>query len=222
MKRKVAQEWLDAGIASDEEVKKSFADLATVARRFGGVSTLVSLLKQVAGNTSQRTLKILDVGAGPGAVAQMARPRLSRLGINAEFTLLDRSRLHLDGSSSSSIVADARTLPFRDNSFDVVACSTFAHHLEPEELIDFVNRSLRTARTAVVINDICRHPVHLGLVYVGLPLFRSHVSWHDGVVSVRRAYTTEELRDILSHTNAAAVEMSRHYLFRMGAIAWKR
>jgi len=38
---------------------------------------------------------------------------------------------------------------------------------------------------------------------------------------VRRAYTCEELRTILNRTPAAHIEIRRHYLFRMSAIAWK-
>ena len=52
---------------------------------------------------------------------------------------------------------------------------------------------------------------------------RSHVSRLDGVASVRRAYVPEEVRQILTNGTRAAenVEISTHYLFRMGIIIWK-
>ena len=75
----------------------------------------------------------------------------------------------------------------------------------------------------MLINDLIRHPLHLALVYAGFPLMRSYVSRVDGVASVRRAYTPEEVRHILSDgTHAASkMEISTHYLFRMGIILWK-
>jgi hypothetical protein len=52
---------------------------------------------------------------------------------------------------------------------------------------------------------------------------RSHVSRLDGVASVRRAYVPEEVRQILTNGTRGAenVEISTHYLFRMGVIVWK-
>ena len=117
-------------------------------------------------------------------------------------------------------MGDALALPFCDKSFDLVACSTFVHHLEPEEIVRFANEALRVARVAVLINDLRRHWLHLGLVYAGFPLFHSRLTRHDAPVSVRRSYTPEELLEILSKSSAVRIEISRHYLFRMGAILW--
>jgi hypothetical protein len=52
---------------------------------------------------------------------------------------------------------------------------------------------------------------------------RSHVSRADGVASVKRAYAPEEIRTILSDgiESRRRIDISRHYLFRMGVIAWK-
>jgi len=74
-----------------------------------------------------------------------------------------------------------------------------------------------------LINDLVRHPLHLALVYAGFPLMRSYVSRVDGLRSVRRAYVPEEMRRILSSAAkpATRIEISRHFLFRMGVIAWK-
>jgi hypothetical protein len=74
-----------------------------------------------------------------------------------------------------------------------------------------------------LINDLVRHPLHLALAYAGFPLMRSAISRADGVASVRRAYVPEELQRIISSAGHPAphVAISRHFLFRMGAIAWK-
>ena len=119
------------------------------------------------------------------------------------------------------MVADALALPFPTGAFDLVSCSLFAHHLEPGELARFAAEASRVSRCAVLINDLIRHPLHLALVYAGFPLMRSYVSRVDGVASVR-AYVPDEMRKILSNGSPARrVEISRHYLFRMGVILWK-
>ncbi|HMK23330.1 MAG TPA: hypothetical protein VK466_13430, partial [Terriglobales bacterium] len=64
-------------------------------------------------------------------------------------------------------------------------------------------------------------PIHLGLVYAGMPLYRSRLTHHDAVASVRQAYTLEEILALLRRTGAARIEVKRYYLFRMGVIVWK-
>ena len=120
-----------------------------------------------------------------------------------------------------AVAGDALALPFRSATFDLVSCTLFAHHLSPQELVQFVNEALRVCRVAVLINDLVRHPLHLSLVYAGMPLYRSRLTRHDAPASVRQAYTVEEMQSLLAQTSAARVEIHRHYLFRMGVIAWK-
>ena len=76
-------------------------------------------------------------------------------------------------------------------------------------------------RRAVLINDLIRSRMHLALVYLGMPLFRSRITWHDAPASVRQAYTVVEIRGLLSSLPAQRIEISRHYLYRMGALLWK-
>jgi hypothetical protein len=102
-----------------------------------------------------------------------------------------------------------------------VSCGLFAHHLSPEELVQFVNESLRVCRRAVLINDLIRHPLHMAMVYAGWPLYRSRLTRHDAPASVRQAYTIPEMREMLCATTASRVDVTRHYLFRMGVIVWK-
>jgi SAM-dependent methyltransferase len=212
---------LDTDSGTTDEIAASLADLERIARWFGGASTLAALIARVAERSGSRYLSVLDVGAGSGDLMRLARERLRPRGIELAVTLLDRSAAHLTQKSSAvALAGDALALPFREISFDLVACSTFAHHLEPNEIILFVNRALAIAKEAVLINDLRRSAAHLALVYMGFPLFRSRLTRHDGPASVRRAYTVEEMRGILQQTAAARIEISNHYLYRMGAIAW--
>jgi hypothetical protein len=59
-------------------------------------------------------------------------------------------------------------------------------------------------------------------VYAGFPLMKSYISRRDGVASVRRAYEPEEMHEILCSSKCCQkIEITRHYLFRMGVIVWK-
>jgi ubiquinone/menaquinone biosynthesis C-methylase UbiE len=168
---------------------------------------------------------MLEVAAGAGYVPLEASARLRESGIKLDVTLLDRACSHLSngaGNGRSAVTGDALALPFADGSFDLVNCCLFVHHLEPNEVLQFVNEGLRVCRIAVMVNDLIRNPVHLALAYASLPLYRSHFTHHDAPASVRRAYTIPEMQQMLQRTTASRVEIERHPFFRMGVIAWKR
>jgi len=222
MRRIVTPEILDSDDCPPHEVEASLRDMGLVNRWFGGVSTTRSMIERVALARGRNHFSLLEVAAGLAEVPGIVAQQLARKGITLDVTLLDRKHSHL-ASGNRAVVADALSLPFRDGAFDLIHCSLFAHHLEPEELSRYAREALRVSRIAVLINDLVRHPLHLALVYAGFPLMRTYVSRHDGVASVRRAYEPEEIRQILASSTASArIEVSRHYLFRMGVIAWKK
>ncbi|MGC2324711.1 MAG: methyltransferase domain-containing protein [Terriglobales bacterium] len=220
MKRTVTPELFDSDRGSAAEIAGSLADLRMFNRWFGGVATTCHLVRQIARRTGAKELSLLDVGGASGDVPQHVARRLAREGVHVEFVVIDHSPAHLNGTRHA-VAGDALALPFRDHSFDLVSSSLFAHHLEPGELVRFVNESLRVARVAALVNDLRRSPVHLALTYAGFALYRSRLTRHDAPASVRRAYTPKEMLEWMQATSAALVEMSNHYLCRMGAIAWK-
>jgi len=102
-----------------------------------------------------------------------------------------------------------------------VSCNLFVHHLAPDELQRFAREALRVCRVAFLVNDVVRSPIHLALTYAGFPLYRSRITRNDAPASVRQAYTPAELSELLQPLTARPVQISRHYLYRMGIIAWK-
>jgi ubiquinone/menaquinone biosynthesis C-methylase UbiE len=221
MQRVDSEEILDSNACPRGEVEASLRDLCRINRWFGGIATTRKLIERVISVTGQKHFSLLEVAAGLGEVPRRAGEELAKKGITLDVTDLDRVPTHLQ-RSHRALVADALELPFRNNSFDLVSCSLFAHHLRPQELARFAAEASRVSRRAVLINDLIRHPAHLALVYAGFPLMRSYVSRKDGVASVRRAYEPQEIRQILSSNGSGPrIEISRHFLFRMGVILWK-
>ena len=221
MKRVATAELLDTDSGTPADVAASLGDLRRINRWFGGVATTEALVKRVAREGNQSSLSLLDIAAGSGYVPEKARERLEHRGLRLQVTLLDRAPSHLT-NGNRAVAGDALALPFRDTSFDLLSCNLFAHHLSPQQLVQFVDEALRVCRIAVLLNDLVRHPLHMSLVYAGMPLYRSRITRHDAPASVRQAYTPDEMRTLLAQSSAARVDIHRYYLFRMGVIAWKR
>ncbi len=238
MQRVDAQEILDSGGCSARDAQGALAVLGRINRLFGGVTTTQRMVERVARTTGAKHFSVLEVAAGLGEVPERVSAEVARNGITLDVTLLDRTRSHLpnrdqvanrnraNGNSvprNAGVVADALALPFGDGAFDLVNCSLFAHHLNTCALAEFLREGLRVSRRALLINDVIRDPVHLALVYASFPIMRSRVAWLDGLTSVRRAYVPAEIRAVLASafSSELQVELSCHYLYRMGIIVWK-
>lgn len=221
MQRRVIAELLDDDLGTPEEIARSLIDLRHINDWFGGTRTTTGLLRQIAAQTGAAELSLLEIGAGLGDVPLGAQRRLARSGLSLQLTLLDRLWTHLPGHGVPAVAGDAMRLPFRDGAFDVVSCSLFAHHFDPGTLPRLSAEALRVSRHGVLINDLIRSRLHLLLVYMGLPLFRSRITWHDAPASVRAAYTLAEMKALLAGLPAQKLEVSRYFLYRMGVVLWK-
>jgi ubiquinone/menaquinone biosynthesis C-methylase UbiE len=222
MKRRPTVELLDSDSGTPEEVAGSIRDLQSFNTRLGGINTTRELIQSVAQRNGAREFTLLEVASGSGFVPLQAGQQLAATGITVRPTLLDRAASHLPKNGSDpKLVGDALRLPFADSSFDLVSCSLFLHHLSPEQVVSFAQESLRVSRMAVLVNDLIRHPLHLALAYLGVPLYRSRLTRHDAPASVRQAYTIPEVKQFMIQGGATSVEIQKHYLYRMGVIAWK-
>jgi len=222
MKRRPALELLDTDSGTPEEVEATLRDLRSFNQRLGGVATARDLIHAVARRTGKTRFSLLEIAAGTGFVPMQAGRDLSKDGIKLDVTLLDRAPTHLPRNGNAhKVAADALSVPFSDSAFDLVSCTLFLHHLAPEEVLKFARESLRVSRVAVLVNDLMRHPLHLALAYAGMPLYRSCITRNDAPASVRQAYTLKEMSGFFRNAGAIKVETQKHFLFRMGVIAWK-
>lgn len=222
MKRRPTLELLDTDSGTPEEVERALRDLRSFNQRLGGVATTRDLIHAVSRRTGKTHFSLLELAAGTGFVPLQAGRELSDEGISLDLTLLDRATTHLPSNGAAhKIAGDALETPFADSSFDLVSCSLFVHHLSPDGAVQFAREALRICRVAVLVNDLVRHPLHFALAYAGAPLYRSRITRNDAPASVKQAYTIEEMSGFFRAAGAARVETQRHFLFRMGVIAWK-
>ena len=101
-----------------------------------------------------RTLKILEIGCGPGALAGA----LHRWYPNAEITAIDRDsefiRFGLEHESGIDFMeGDATALPFEDNTFDVTISNTVAEHIEPSKFYSEQLRVLKPGGVCLVLSS---------------------------------------------------------------------
>lgn len=217
--RSTEPELLDAGATSasqvdDTERARSLGDLRLVNRWLAGRR---HLLHAVRAHLPPRG-SLLDVGCGSGDLPAYL---LKHLPASVVAVGLDVKADHLRDAPRDvrRVVADVRTLPFAKARFDVVTASLLLHHFDSDDIVPLLQGLYSAARRALVVSDLHRAAVPHAFGRLVFPtLFRSPVSVHDGLVSIRRGFRPGELRSAFEEAGLPHVRIRRHFPYRLLAV----
>jgi SAM-dependent methyltransferase len=218
--RKRGYEILDAPDVDPAIVRRSLADVTRANSLLGGLSAAIEELRDTFASLP-REATLLDVGTGLGDIPCRARATarksgidLTTIGIDSAAVLVRASRRSLD----AAVCADALRLPFADRSVDVVMCSQVLHHFAGKDAVALLREMNRVARVRVIVSDLRRSWIAAaGLWVMSFPLRFHAVSRHDGVVSVMRGFTPDELVDTVTKAVARQPIVHRRRGFRVTA-----
>jgi SAM-dependent methyltransferase len=227
-------ELLDDPAADAALATRSLRDVAVANRWFGGTAAVLASLEPAlraaqtanegdgGGSAPVKNLTLLDVGTGAGDIPERARALAAQHGVRLDTIGIDRT-LPVAASAAGRVaavcVADARRLPFRESSIDVVTCSQVLHHFEDHEAILLLREMHRVARRLVIVADLRRSwAAAAGIWASSFPLGFHPVSRHDGVLSVLRGYRRAELAALV-HAAVSTVPTVRDRIgFRVTAV----
>jgi 2-polyprenyl-3-methyl-5-hydroxy-6-metoxy-1,4-benzoquinol methylase len=195
-----AVEEMDLPGCDPARLDRTYAQFAIVNRAVSGWRSIYRRkIRPLLSASSATTL--LDIGCGGGDVAVLLARWAALDGLRLEITAIDPDerayrfalrRLRAPGvtfrrASTSELTAEGRT-------FDVVISNHVLHHLGPSEFQQFLADSALLCRGTVIHNDIRRSPAAYALFFAGSWPFPGSYIRADGLTSIRRSYTTEELR----------------------------
>jgi len=216
-----ALEYLDGPVpGADREA--SLADVHRLNSWFGGYRLSEQAIERlIAAAPGGAPLCVVDIGGGRGDLATRLVARARRRGRRLAVIVVDRNGTVRPRPGVAVVRADAAALPFRPGAADVVTASLLLHHLEPDAAIRSLAEMRAAARRGVVINDLLRSRITLALVWVVTRLFTRHrFARHDGPLSVRRAYSPDELRTLAARAGLGRLTVRRYpWLGRIVAVA---
>jgi 2-polyprenyl-3-methyl-5-hydroxy-6-metoxy-1,4-benzoquinol methylase len=219
-KRSYEKELLDLGpdFYSQQEYDDCLKQLGRIGRFLGGNRAAFKIFKKLS-----KPQSILDVGCGGGEFAiQLAKkfPGTQITGIDISQQAIEVANKHLQKASLTNIKFIASSSPqlsFNLNSFDIVTSTLVCHHLNDDQLIDFLKKSYQIAKQGIIINDLHRHWLASSCFGIIANLFfRNRLILHDGLLSIKRAFKKQDWIDYL---NAAEIPLkdcsiSWHWAFR--------
>ncbi len=201
--RSSQKETLDDFELKGEQLERMLTDLKRVNNWLGGKAITLSGLKQLLENVPKgQTLSILDLGCGDGEMlrqtAKWARRKglsVSLLGIDANLNILKEAEKRSKGFEEiqyklTDVLSSSETFP----TFDIAMCNLFIHHFSDQQIVHIIKALIPKLRLGIVINDLHRNwwAFHLFRVARWL-LLRTNIARADGLVSVTRGFTRDEL-----------------------------
>ncbi|MEX2534814.1 MAG: methyltransferase domain-containing protein [Trueperaceae bacterium] len=146
---------------------------------------------------------ILDVGCGGGDLSRnlarwaiAARQPVRVTGIDPDPRALEFARSRRQVEGVEYLQATAEELLSRGRHFDYVVSNHLLHHLPEECLSGFLDTTALLSRRIAVHNDLRRHPAAWLAFGLTRPLFRNSFIVEDGLRSIRRSFTSAELRAV--------------------------
>jgi len=218
---------MDLAGNSPELLADDLRNLRLLNRYLCGSRSVMLALERALGREPLKNISLLDVGTGsadiPAAIVAWAKRRsiaakivgMEAASITARIATNQTKRL----ADIKIIRADAGAPPFLSASFDFVVASQFLHHFSEATIVELLKQWAKLARRGIVISDLVRHP----LAYHGIRLLtkfttRNVMTLTDAPLSVRRAFTFKEWRELLRQADIGAVEMFSVFPFRMAAV----
>ncbi len=227
MKRSYEKEMMDLTGNNPALLAEDLRNLRLLNRYLRGTRSVMLALWRVLGREPLGQLSILDVGTGSADIPAAILARAKRCHVAAKIVGIEADPVtariavnRTDRQGEINIIqGDAGAPPFSPGTFDFVIASQFLHHFSEAKILELLKQWAKLARRGIVISDLVRHP----LAYHGIRLLtrlttRNLMTRTDAPLSVRRAFTFNEWRDLLRQADIGPVEMFSVFPFRMAAV----
>ncbi len=174
-------------------------------------------------------LSIMDVGCGDGCILRQLWQLAHRRGCNLRLHACDFSprALEICGQvcEENDIPVSLHQVDVLHQSLpgpvDVVINSLFLHHFSDDDVVPIIKQMAASAGRLMMIEDLSRSRLSYYLVWLGVHvLTRCRVVHIDGPLSVKAAFSNEEMRRILDQADLRSARIQKCWPERL-FITWE-
>lgn len=217
-------EIMDDLACDGEVVFQTLRELDFINQWLGGNAVTINALKPSWKSipTGQEII-IADLGCGSGEMlriisklAEKENRKVKMVGFDANPHIIEYARAHSkDFSNISFETTNVFSKEFQDQQFDFVLSSLFIHHFTEEELIHLFSSLKKQTRSAIIINDIHRHPLaYYSIKWLTQLFSRSAMVQFDAPLSVMRAFKKNEFDAVMRKSSITNYSMKWKWAFR--------
>lgn len=163
--------------------------------------------------------RILDIGFGGGDIpitlsewAKEDRLDLSITAIDPDKRALEYVKKVQTSGNIEFLQCNSSELLSSGKQYDFVISNHLLHHLSEGQLREILSDAKQLSRYGIIFNDLRRSDLGYLLFNVfSRPVFRSSFITQDGLTSIKRSYTAEELRQ----TVPSGWHVQKYFPFRL-------
>lgn len=197
-------EWLDATPGNVGNLRRNLRDIRRINALLGWTGSATRAVAALTRAEASRAWTLLDVASGsadiPCAIARWARRTGTRLTITASD--INPQIVAIARTESRSLPnlhvaqVDALDLPYPPQSMDIVLCTLALHHFAPDAAVALLRSMARVGRRVLLFDVQRSRLAHAGVIALTHLLGMDAMTRHDAPISVRRAYSADELREM--------------------------
>lgn len=224
-------EVMDQPGLDDDSHRSALAGLRRVNYWSRTAGRIWNVLRQLAEERQLSHLRVLDLACGGGDVTLALAKHAQRAGFSMQVDGWDKSSTAIDFARETANSQGVNHVAFHvhdvladpiDDHFDAVICTLFLHHLEIDEAQMLLRKIQSVAEHAVLIDDLRRTTAGWWLARLGTQILsRSPVVHTDALLSVRAAFTNEEIRELAESAGLVGCDIHSHWPQRF-LLVWKR
>lgn len=228
MERRNRPEAMDGANLDPALLADDLRNLEVLNRLFGGRDVIRRrVLPLIAAGGSEKALTVLDIGSGSGDLCRYLvdacrsrgrEVRLLSLDAHPQVQAVARERCAAGYPEIRFIRGDARALPLRSGSVDLVLCTLALHHFAEPDAEALLSEMVRVSRGWTVVSDLARSPLAYACVWFATRFMQNPMTRFDGPVSVQRAFTGSELLGLAEQAGWRSLAMFREPWFRMSVV----
>lgn len=198
-------------------------NLELLNRLFAGRSVVRKRVRPLLESLAPGTVvRVLDIGSGAGDLCAALLELGRETGRPVHLTSLDAhpqiqafAQERLAGENVRFLRGDARAIPLREGAVDLAICTLALHHFTNEDAAAVLGEMRRVSQKWALVSDLARGETAYSAVWFATRFTRNPMTRLDGPLSVRRAYTPEELRGLGEQAGWANARLEREPWFRM-------
>jgi 2-polyprenyl-3-methyl-5-hydroxy-6-metoxy-1,4-benzoquinol methylase len=185
-------------------LEQDLRNLEMMNRLFGGHAILKKIVEPWMRSDSR--IEILDLATGAGDNPRFLASLAATRGCEARITAVDANPSTIaiakkfaaeNAPGAIEFVVDDIFKYEPGRQFDIVLCTLALHHFTRDQAVLLLARMRELSRGHVVVTDLCRSRLGTFGVWLLTHLWmRNPMTRHDGMLSMRRAWNLDEMREL--------------------------
>ena len=221
--RSLIPELMDDPKLDEDRLQAALKDVTLVNRYLGGQQVTIDGMKHFTGKFPQKTYSIVDFGCGDGAMLRKIADYARKMKLDFQLLGLDLNEISIALAKSKSVdypeieYLQKDILELNQDGFgcDVFTSTLTMHHFTDVEIEAFLKQFLSISKLGVVINDLQRSRIAYVLFKVFSTVFmKTHIARHDGLISIKRAFTKNELLTFTQKLPLESYKLKWRWAFR--------